>query len=147
MLSTDLTSLPWSSEISVGHPALDGLNKDVFDLLAVIESTVHRDDAESIVGQFSQLFSTLSHALDVEEKLLGACDYPELECHITIHDQVRSYVHAWKRSLGAGHNHAHLIRTARRIHAEVTSWLIQHIQGVDALYRPYMVTHSPLTAI
>jgi hemerythrin len=124
--------------MSVGHPVLDGLNKDVFDYLMAIGNSVYRDDAGSIFSHFDELFSTLLDALDEEEKLLGACDYPELDCHIAIHDQGRSLVHAWKRSLGTGHNHAHLIRTSSRIHAEVTSWLIQHIQGADALYRPYI---------
>jgi hemerythrin len=121
----------WSPFYSVGHPDLDGEHKQIIaminDLFAALD---HGNPQAVILGLLDRLLKYTQTHFDHEENVMRECGYPDLEQHQFLHDALRQKT----VQLRADFNPAagpDLLRFLKQ-------WWIDHIQGEDKKYAPYL---------
>jgi len=125
------TYVAWKPFYSVGHPALDAQHKQIIgvinDLYAAMSQGEERAALESLLDRLVQY--TKTH-FAYEEQVMQQHDYPGLTHHKRLHDRLRQRTADLRAHLG-------LVTGVDLLHF-LKEWWLEHIQGQDKQYAPYL---------
>jgi len=127
-----MKDLEWKNAYSVGISAIDFQHKRIFECIMSVLGGPTDDDKLRAEAEIIKLLGLLKEHFAVEEKMMQALCYPELEQHIKEHRQFNADVHDLaQKSLRtmAGVSHE-AIRIAHK-------WLTEHIMTCDRDYAAF----------
>jgi len=130
-----MSLMEWNEELSVGVPSIDNQHKKLVAMLNELYDAVqanHGQDALSkILGGLVNY--AVSH-LKYEEELLGKAGYPSLAEHKKEHERLIKQVLKIKVKYREGGDEA----LSTEVLNFLRKWLLNHIQGSDREYSPYL---------
>ena len=135
-LLTDI-NVGWTPDLSVGSTLLDARNRSLLDALAGVERMIDAGLSDS-ASWLRRLLADLETLLDAEEAELAAIDYPELAFHRQLHERARRLVGASRAALDKASGKLQIDAIVRARSAELSVWLMRHVQDADKLFFPYI---------
>jgi len=130
--------LKWKESYSVGVKELDDDHKKLIELLNQFRVAYVYSTSESFEKQaLNDLVSYTRYHFEKEEKLLEKTGYPQLDGHKEQHramiKQVEDFLEDYERR---GHE------SLEGVAAYLEGWLINHINGTDKQYGPFLNEHN-----
>ena len=122
----------WRTEYEIGHSEIDREHRVLIEVLRVLSTGYC--DRDLVDTQIKMLERYVFDHFEHEERLLRQGDYPRLSQHQGLHQQFRAKV-ARMRAAWADSDHPDL---QAEIAADLFRWLIEHIQGADRAYVPWL---------
>ena len=124
-------SIEWKPYYSVNEPFLDDQHKEIISLVNDLYVAIERGNDAAIVKPLLEKFAHYAtEHFDCEERIMQEHGYPLLEEHKALHDQARNRIADML-------SHVHLI-TGRDLLNFFKMWWVEHIQGEDKQYVPYL---------
>ena len=124
--------LEWTDALSVGVPAIDKDHKVLFSLLnRCIEVANGAKPNKELGAILNELVDYTKYHFRREEKIMEACDYPQLHQHRKVHQRLIKEVQRHKREYGQGD------LTANSLLDFLSDWLIEHIMSMDKAAAPH----------
>jgi hemerythrin len=125
----------WKPFYSVDDPSLDAQHKQIIEMInelyAAVEQAENRPAPKRLLKRLRQY--TMAH-FEAEEEVMQRLDYPGLAEHKALHDRLR-------RRTADLEAHPDAI-TGRDVLQFMKEWWLEHIQGEDKKYAPYVKTPS-----
>lgn len=145
-MSSKIDTLPWRLEwdahLSVGIPELDAEHQHFIQLVNQLnEAIISRKGLDEINTCMRAIVQDATNHFEHEEKLLKACDYPDLSAHARIHGDLLHTLHVITERLEGGCTEYQLIEEGLNIKAA----LIEHLLYEDSKYRDYFQNNIPHT--
>ncbi|EFL85278.1 hemerythrin-like metal-binding domain-containing protein [Desulfovibrio sp. 3_1_syn3] len=128
----------WSDSLSTGVPAVDGQHKLLLSYINKLHRAI-RDgrDEKTLLEVLDALAGYAFTHFNTEEIFFSHSDYPDVEKHIRVHDQFKAKVVEFRDAVSDG---------KANVDTEVLdflkNWLIEHIQGMDVAFAPYLAKAS-----
>ncbi len=88
-----MKDLIWKDEYLIGIPAIDFQHRRIFDCIMSIFGGPTGDDKLRAEAEIIKLLGLLQQHFALEESMMLALNYPELEQHIEEHRQFNADVH------------------------------------------------------
>lgn len=134
----------WNESMSVGVPLIDNDHKALIHLINRLHENVSAGGTYDVLDD---LLNRLVDYIDIhftrEERVLGACGYPEIEGHKGEHRNFINYIKGLRDEFTA--------ETAQEIADDLADylkdWLSHHILIQDMAYRPYAEGNADATRI
>lgn len=127
----------WTPDLSVGSTLLDARNLALLDALSNIDRVIAAGVPEP--GAWLRgLLVDLENLLAAEETELAAIDYPELAFHRLLHDHARGLIDATSMALEKADGRLQIEVIVRTRGAELSVWLMRHVQDADKLFFSYI---------
>jgi hemerythrin-like metal-binding protein len=124
----------WSNRYSVCIESIDEEHKGLFQLLNRLYTSLTEGDAQEILAEvIDELFEYTQKHFRREESLLKQVEYPYLKNHIALHEYFEQSIVRYREQLYSDPSSLTI-----DILSFLRDWLIQHIQGVDMDYVPYL---------
>ena len=128
-------AIAWKPHYSVGNASLDAQHRQILALVNEIYAAREKDDnAAAVESLLKRLLQYAQSHFGYEERLMAECGYPGLAEQKASHDKMR------RRTAGLL-EHAGLVMPEDLLHF-LKDWWINHIQGEDKLYAPYLSVHA-----
>lgn len=126
-------TIAWQPGFGVGHDAIDGDHRRLFELFNEFASAVNgnRGDAE-IQGVLGELLEYTDYHFDREEGLMREHGYPDYAAHKAMHDSFVRQIHDVNSALDAGGEKGAFVLGV------LGKWLTGHILGVDKKLGAYL---------
>ncbi|GAB4171494.1 MAG: hemerythrin family protein [Calditrichia bacterium] len=126
-------SFKWTSKYSIGNPDIDKEHKHLFvlaeKLLLMNNQSVSRENLKSIILELRNYVEThFQH----EEKFMGKIDYPHLEKHQKIHEEI---VNEINQILLGAHS---LKELSANLQGLMQKWISDHIIQEDLQIRDFL---------
>lgn len=129
----------WSNEYSVGVGLMDNHHKKLFDIINRIHSGVKDKAADAVIGSaIRELLDYTVYHFGEEEKMLAACNYPNMAYHKDLHQKFIAGLQAAKKDVDDGM----AVFAATRVMNTSVDWLKQHILSVDKGYEALVKQHG-----
>ncbi len=126
--------IQWDSSYSIGNRIIDRQHQVIIDCINELYAIFIADKDSASLQPICQRLKQYTKAHFVfEERMLSACQYPDLEQHKKIHEQMRLQTDAYLRC-GEIDDH----EAARKIFKFLKSWWLNHILGEDMAYAAYL---------
>lgn len=123
----------WRTEYELGHPALDAEHRHLVTLINQAIGAVELKQESNLEPLLNTLFAYARSHFAHEERLMISAGYPDLHDHVREHHTFYEGVSdLYSRFLSGESNLALILTTFLR------DWLLEHIQGTDRLYVPYL---------
>lgn len=124
----------WDNSYSVGIDSIDNDHKKLLGLINQLQTAAHyKTDDGMIESIINDLVDYTKYHFTREEGLMQECNYPDLEEHKEQHaamiKQVDRFIEEYRRDES---------RTIDDVTQYLKSWLINHINGSDQEYAPYL---------
>lgn len=124
----------WSPSYSVGIDSIDKDHKKLLGMINQLQTAVHYTTDEAMVDVIlGDLIDYTKYHFAREESLMQACNYPDFSAHKKQHDamilKILDYIDKYKKKDGS---------TIDDVTQFLKSWLINHINGSDQKYSPYL---------
>lgn len=124
----------WNESYSVGIDSIDNDHKKLLGLINQLQTAVHYTTDESMIeSTLDSLLDYTKYHFSREEGLMQECNYPNFHVHKQQHEamilQVSNYIDEYK---------THNKHTIENVTQYLKSWLINHINGCDQEYSPYL---------
>ncbi|MDO8606617.1 MAG: hemerythrin family protein [Phaeospirillum sp.] len=123
----------WLCEYELGHPEIDRDHRALIEVLAIL--SMGYCDRDLVDTQVKILERYVIDHFEHEESLMRQGGFPELAHHLDLHAQFRADVKRMRAEWVAGENPD----LQAEIAAELSHWLINHIQGADRAYIPWIL--------
>lgn len=122
----------WNDKLSLGIKAMDDehviLIEKINAFITALEQQYVKKDKEYLLTSFNNLASyTIEHFED-EERFLQSIDYPQLNSHKKIHENLINQVGIYGEQIKSG------TLNEKKIVSFLRNWLLSHIMGVDMQY-------------
>jgi len=128
----------WSSRYSVWVDSIDEDHKGLFELINTLYSSLTQGQAQDILSEvLDKLFVYAQKHFRREESLLREASYPYLANHIALHEYFEQSIVRYNKQLKYDPSSLSI-----EILSFLRDWLIQHIQGVDMDYVPYLKANN-----
>jgi len=128
-------SVKWSPKFSVGHETIDQQHKHLISLYNDCGQLIDNQDYE-FQERFNKLLVNLidyaQEHFKYEEKLMLACNYPNLDAHEKEHDE---YISGLNKIVSDSLHGKIEINSLRYF---LSKWLIDHILESDMKYKNYI---------
>ena len=123
--------IAWKPFYTVSDPSLDAEHKQIIESINELYAAL---DAENAIAATRRTMDkmvqyTRTHFAH-EEKILTEADYPDLQAHKKLHDDMRRRTIALRSHLD--------LMTARDVLVMLKDWWLGHIQGEDKKYAAYL---------
>jgi hemerythrin-like metal-binding protein len=123
----------WKESYSVSEPSLDAQHQQILGILNDLHVAIGAGhEYEEIRGLLDRMVTYTMNHFKCEEEIMLASGYPDFVNHRALHDAMR-------RRTVALRDHAGLV-TGRDLLGVIKDWWVNHIQGVDKYYVPYLKT-------
>jgi len=124
----------WKDFYSVGVDVLDDDHKRLIELINRFQVAYKYHTGEEFERQaFEELVDYTKYHFEREEKMMEEAGYPDLEAHKELHRAMISKVDDFQEKYRqTGHE------ALEGVAALLCGWLIDHINGVDKKYGPYI---------
>lgn len=127
----------WDPSMSVGMDLLDRDHKRLIDMFnGLLKKGIadrDRDDLRALLDELTEY--TVGHFAREEEAMERGA-FPDLESHRAAHRYFTDEIVKLKESFSASHT----VMLRIDLVLLLKDWFIEHIQTVDAQYRPYVET-------
>ena len=124
----------WNDRYSVGIGSIDGQHQGLFRLAGELHTAMMTGQGKAASGRILDrlIQYTMSHFAH-EERLLRLNDYPDLAAHKAKHDALTLRVQEFQANFERGN----AVITVQLLQF-LKDWLVQHIEGTDQKYVPYV---------
>jgi len=124
----------WKDSYSVGIESIDNDHKKLLGMINQLQTASHYETHEGMVEEIlNELVSYTKYHFTREEEMMREFNYPEYEVHKKQHEamitQVSHFIDEYK-------NHEN--HTINDVIQYLKTWLINHINGCDKEYSPYL---------
>ena len=124
----------WDNSLSVGIDTIDADHKKLLSLINQLQTAAHyQTDDELIETTLNDLVDYTKYHFSREEEMMQAANYPKLEAHKQQHaamiEQVGKFIDEYR---------VDKTRTIENVCLYLKTWLINHINGSDQEYAPYL---------
>lgn len=124
----------WDSAYSVKIDEIDRQHKVLFDLVNQVYKGMMNNRGRAAMGEaLTALTDYTRNHFSYEENMMRDQGYPDLPAHMERHKKLVGQVMDFKDKFDKG-----LVEVDIELLDFLKSWLINHIQGVDKLYTPYL---------
>jgi len=126
--------ITWSDKFSVKVTDIDNQHKVLVELINKLDAATKAETSKiNLEAIYTELTNYTVFHFNHEEALMRKAGFPDFDNHILSHKAFVSKVVEFKAKFNNGGNEV----LAEAI-SFLTNWLVNHIQGVDAKYTPYM---------
>ncbi|MCP5303740.1 MAG: bacteriohemerythrin [Pseudomonadales bacterium] len=124
----------WKESYSVGVSELDDDHKRLIELINRFRTAYNYHTGESFeIESLNELVNYTKYHFGREEKMMKEAGYPDLAAHKEMHRVMISKVELFQKEYQeSGHQALEGVATF------LSDWLIEHINGTDKRYAPYM---------
>jgi len=124
----------WQDSYSVGIDSIDLDHKKLLGLINQLQAAAHyKTDEVLIEDVLNQLVDYTKYHFTREEEMMKECEYPDFEEHKEQHEsminQVSKYIDEYR---------VDKTRTIEEVAVYLKTWLVNHINGTDQKYTPYL---------
>lgn len=128
----------WDDRLSVGVKALDEQHKVLVESVNKLHTAMLKGQARSVVGELLNTLAkyTVDH-FATEEKLMISTQYPDLALHKLQHQELTRQVGEHVARFDKGD-----ITLSVGLLNFLSDWLVNHIQGDDKKYGPWLNSHG-----
>jgi len=125
----------WSARLETGIKEIDEQHKGLFEQIDRLDLAIYRGSA---IGELKNLIEYLNsyivEHLEIEEKLLRDCSYPDYERHFNEHEEFRSLCAELMLRFKKGADNY----LALDVDKQMRKWWENHIMKMDMAYVPYI---------
>lgn len=122
----------WSDDLSVSIKPIDNDHQLLFSMLNSCQAAMKSDlTQEEIYRLLKELLAFTKTHFEREERIMLACNYPGFNNHQQVHQLLIKQLEKMQDQLIQGS------LTCHQFADFITSWLIDHIQGMDRAITPY----------
>jgi hemerythrin len=126
----------WSDRLSVGIEAIDDQHKKLVSIVNRLYNAMKEKKGSEILGDvLSELIEYTKYHFTTEETVMKNNAYPHYLSHKSSHSQLVEKVMDLDIELKAGK-----IALSVQVFQFLKDWLVNHIQGEDKKYAPYLST-------
>ncbi|MDH5436063.1 MAG: bacteriohemerythrin [Gammaproteobacteria bacterium] len=130
--------MEWNDSYSVSIEEIDDQHKTIILLINEVDEAAQSDERhEKLAHVLQELINYTKTHFTVEESLMRIFKYPDYEAHKQKHDKLIDRVIHFQNQFNKGNT-----LVAKELHFFLKDWLIQHIQGTDKEYSPFMNEHG-----
>jgi hemerythrin-like metal-binding protein len=123
----------WDDSIALGIPTIDEQHKALFDWVNTLNEAIKNGEGNEAVGEIIwKLISYVTEHFNEEERLMLACNYPELAAHRNEHDLFVARLQEIQVSFNNGQE------MGINILDFLVEWLVCHIKGTDQGYSRFI---------
>lgn len=128
------TIVAWSDSLSTGVAAVDGQHKLLLSYINKLHRAI-RDgkDEKTLLEVLDALAGYAFTHFNTEEIFFSHSDYPDVEKHIRVHEQFKAKVVEFRDAVSEGR-----ANVGTEVLDFLKNWLIEHIQGMDVAFAPYL---------
>jgi hemerythrin len=127
--------MTWNDKLSVGVAALDNVHKKLVSLLNELFDAMNSGHGKDALGKILDgLIEYTKFHFAHEEKLFAQTGYPESDAHKQLHADFARQVLEVQQKYKSGATGTLSLEVMRFL----KSWLMDHIQGTDMKYGPYL---------
>jgi len=124
----------WNDSYSVGIESIDNDHKKLLGMINQLQTASHYTTDEGMVDDIlNELVDYTKYHFSREEDMMKECDYPNFEVHKQQHEimiaKAVDFINAYRH---------HDKGTVEDVIQYLKSWLINHINGCDQDYAPYL---------
>lgn len=125
------TYAAWKNQYSVGDDSIDAQHKQVLATISELHAAIQAShENEALQQHLDRMINyTITHFKHEEQKM-QACGFPDIENHKVLHDTMRRRTEDLRRNM--------TLVTGRDLLRFLKDWWINHIQGEDQCYVPYL---------
>jgi len=129
----------WKDFYTVGVDVLDDDHKRLIELINRFKTAYKYHTGEEFeLEALNELVDYTKYHFEREEKMMEAAGYPDLEAHKAIHRSMISKVGEFQKEYQqTGHE------ALDGVASFLSEWLIDHINGTDKKYGPFMKKQTP----
>lgn len=126
--------LEWKPEFNLGMADIDRQHKKLVDLINQLYDAMMEKKTKEVMGKILKGLQnyTIEH-FGYEEKLFAEHNYIGKMAHTKTHKEFVAQIAAFKADFDAGK-----VTISIKILSFLKDWLINHIQGTDKEYVPYL---------
>jgi len=129
-----MTLLKWDESITIGVPLVDEDHRFLIHFINRLHDydglDVERDVFDSLLDS---LFEFTEHHFRREERVMEACNYPDIKDHLDRHWKFERKLTAIQQDLLSSHSD----RVGAETLSFIKDWLVDHILNVDRAMAPY----------
>lgn len=124
----------WSDRFSVGIPSIDAQHQTLFGMAAELLTAMSNGRGKAVTGKIlDRLVQYTATHFAHEERLMRLHDYPDLPAHKAQHDALTQKVLHFQSEVRSGR-----ATVTIQLLQFLKSWLVQHIEGSDKEYAPFL---------
>ncbi|HOX25486.1 MAG TPA: bacteriohemerythrin [Candidatus Krumholzibacteria bacterium] len=127
-----LEFLRWDGDLNIGVPAMDQQHQRAVALLNDLYRAYRDEDVQAAASSSRELVDDLANHFRDEELHMARLGYPSLEAHQRQHAEFLGEIQTLQRRCQSGQRDDLL-----DLVLYLRSWLVRHIQAVDAAYARY----------
>jgi hemerythrin len=128
------SELQWSSALSVGDPKLDGEHRAIIEQMSTLRDQNSRTfSKEKLLESFDALVALTRVHFQDEERHMAELNYPDLERHKRIHEQLYQALDRYRTEFSA----SVYGRFPSSVFDFFQTWLVTHIMIVDQQYAKF----------
>jgi methyl-accepting chemotaxis protein len=124
----------WSDAIATGIKLIDDQHKELIRIINLLNSAMQQGKGKGVLGPIlSDLRSYTTFHFNQEKDLFERYGYPEIEEHLAVHDDLMRQAFDFIDKFETGQT-----AMSRDLFYFLKDWLVNHIQGTDMKYVPFM---------
>lgn len=124
----------WSSAFEIGASEIDKQHMRLFEFLDQLKAAIEGGSFETVKKVLGELVNYTVYHFDYEEGEFKKTNYPHIQAHLKIHDDIKAQVVAYVQKIEAGET-----EIAHNLLYFLQDWLVNHIYKVDRKYGPYVL--------
>lgn len=125
----------WDSRLETGIRELDEYHRGLFEQIDSLELAIYNGSAaDELKNIIDYLNSYLDEFLEIEEKILRECNYPDYERHVSQHNEFRLLCAGLVKQYRKGAD----TYLAIDVDKEMRKWWENHIMKMDMAYVPFI---------
>jgi hemerythrin-like metal-binding protein len=129
-----MNSIEWSERFSVGVAELDAQHRRLIAIInRLLESAELKLESEILSDTFNELTQYALEHFRLEEQMMRAVGYPDLEAHQNAHESFLVRVAELGMETWSGHT-----EVPAALVTLLTDWLQDHLLKVDMAYKPHL---------
>ena len=131
--------LAWKDYYTVHEPSLDAEHKQIIELIDSLYLAMQRRADQHVIGDVLERLVryTMTH-FGHEENQMREVGYPELDAHKACHDRMQERTLELRTQWDAA--------SAPEVMRFLKDWWVNHIQGDDKRYAPFMAAAARMKA-
>ena len=128
----------WKDAYSVGISSIDQDHKKLLGMINQLQTAAHYQTDDDLIEQtLNDLVDYTRYHFAREEDLMRESNYPDFEAHKQQHEQMVQQVTKFIDEYRIDKT-----RTIDNVTLFLKTWLINHINGSDQAYAPYLKQHN-----
>jgi hemerythrin-like metal-binding protein len=130
-----LSMFEWNNAYSVGIGSIDAQHQNLFRIVGELYAAMSAGQGKAVLAKtLDRLVQYTASHFAHEERLMGLHGYPELAAHKLAHDALTSKVVQFQADFDSGS-----VAMTTQLFQFLTDWLVNHIQGTDRKYAPFLI--------